>query len=610
MIPDELKQIKQWLVSHTHRSINGRPDKAPRDLKGNLVSEAVRNSSFCTYKEAVRYAAERGCSYGFYLMDEDPYIVVDLDNHGSVNRNFQPVIDEFNSWTERSFSGNGYHIWIRGRIDSDRASQDIQIYSRHRYIICTDDVVNDVPIKKRQQTVERYIKKFPVKHCSQLTEYPTDKSDEAVLAEFKKNRPGAYELLYVQGNEKQLYASNSEADHAMISYLCRYTKSNEQVRRIFQESLLGIAKAEREPNRDLNSYVDFSLKSIRKPELDELAPRIRTFSELIKNYGEPEWLVQDYWMCRSHGIISAAPKAFKTTLALDMLFSIASGQPFLGKPVKQGTALFIQAENSERMLSNSIRRIMKSKGLHIGSVKCNGGRLKINFTTREYPLYEYQFPAGFSFTDPENTSQLENTISELKPAVVMLDPLYLMAGSSDINLQTDMSPILKWCIATGRQYNCAVILIHHDNKTRTDFGGSGTIHLSSFTDSAWSLSKTASDDTIILRRRFREAGGFPDQEIRVYETDKKYQPTVKNLSDSKSDSKSKPKVEHRPREIDPEDKESQVLSAIDAGAKNIRQITDLCSWTYRNVTRKVIMNLLKDGKLGKLTAKKLLDKKV
>jgi hypothetical protein len=58
------------------------------------------------------------------------------------------------------------------------------------------------------------------------------------------------------------YPSQSEADYAMISMLAFYTRSNEQVRRMFRETALG----QRTKARRNDVYIDRSLKRIRSRE--------------------------------------------------------------------------------------------------------------------------------------------------------------------------------------------------------------------------------------------------------------------------------------------------------------------------------------------------------
>jgi hypothetical protein len=44
-------------------------------------------------------------------------------------------------------------------------------------------------------------------------------------------------------------------------------------------------------------------------------------------------MIKDFWMRGSHGIIAGEPKSFKSTLAMDMLTSVAADKPFLDHPV-------------------------------------------------------------------------------------------------------------------------------------------------------------------------------------------------------------------------------------------------------------------------------------
>jgi hypothetical protein len=64
-------------------------------------------------------------------------------------------------------------------------------------------------------------------------------------------------------------------------------------------------------------------------EEDDFEPldlKITGYAELMaSNSSIPGWLCEGFWMRNSHGIVAGEPKSFKSTLALDLMFSIASG---------------------------------------------------------------------------------------------------------------------------------------------------------------------------------------------------------------------------------------------------------------------------------------------
>src|SRR5690606_39571048 len=81
--------------------------------------------------------------------------------------------------------------------------------------------------------------------------------------------------------------------------------------------------------------------------LKSLGLRIENFNELMSDLSQyPGWLIEGFWTRRSHGIIAGEPKTFKSTIALDMAVSVASGTKFLGKfkRSERGPVLMVQNE--------------------------------------------------------------------------------------------------------------------------------------------------------------------------------------------------------------------------------------------------------------------------
>lgn len=195
--------------------------------------------------------------------------------------------------------------------------------------------------------------------------------------------------------------------------------------------------------------------------------RIESFDEVMSSLeSTPGWAIPGFWMKRSHGLVAGEPKSFKSTLVMDMALSIATGAPFLGKyPVEEtGPVLYIQNENAKWIMKDRFEKMVVSKGLG-GSVEKKGKKLKIRWP-EEIPFYMIN-QQNFILTDTEMQSYLEVKIKEMKPALVILDPLYLMFDG-DIASAQELFPILQWLLYLKNEYNCGIILIHHYNK-----GGSG-----------------------------------------------------------------------------------------------------------------------------------------
>lgn len=271
------------------------------------------------------------------------------------------------------------------------------------------------------------------------------------------------------------------------------------------------------------------------PRPDTGLPFVRYSSFMAMNMEAPRWLIEEIWTSQSHGILGGEPKTSKSTLALAMGLSIASGKPFLGKyPVRTtGAVLMVQEENAPWVMQDRMRKIASFYGLiHKSDVTLSAAdeaeivdkRVQLQFPD-DVPfrlLNNY----GFSLTNEEHRDQLEAIIDRDRPVMVILDPLYLMVGATNVDRAEQIQPFMKWLMYLRYTYGCAVVLIHHWRKAKEfDAGvrggqrlmGSGLLH--GWVESAMYCERIeAEDETVLgvrLEREFRNVGPQPNLEVRM-----------------------------------------------------------------------------------------------
>lgn len=275
------------------------------------------------------------------------------------------------------------------------------------------------------------------------------------------------------------------------------------------------------------------------PEPDESENSILQISEYQEVMGNSKtfggWLVRGFWGRRSHGIVAGMPKCFKSTLVHDLIVSVASGQPFLGKfrVEEPGPVLVIQNENADYIMKDRTEKIILDRGL-VGSIKCLG---KSNVQVRFPPDLPITFlnQQGFNLSNEDHRNQVEKLIRDIKPVLVVFDPLYLMF-EGDLNSSKDLNPILNWLLGIKNEYRTSVMVIHHYNKgsnqqiTRGGARMAGSIMLYGWVESAWYLTRNGDEEeapvdpnldpvepsgeaTVTLTREFRMAGHFPELDI-------------------------------------------------------------------------------------------------
>lgn len=200
-------------------------------------------------------------------------------------------------------------------------------------------------------------------------------------------------------------------------------------------------------------------------------PFVRYASFMAMSLDAPRWVVEDMWTQGAHGLIGGEPKTSKSTIALALALSVASGRPFLGHyPVHvTGPVLMIQEENAPWVMQDRMRKIANSYGL-IGEaevIRAPRGSIAKKSVDVEFPTdmpFRLLNNYGFDLSDEDHRNMLLAEVEQIRPAMVILDPLYLMFGGADYDKAHDLMPFLKWLMQLRYEYECATILIHHFRK--------------------------------------------------------------------------------------------------------------------------------------------------
>lgn len=261
-----------------------------------------------------------------------------------------------------------------------------------------------------------------------------------------------------------------------------------------------------------------------------------SYEEVMGNCNTFEgWLVKGFWGRRSHGIVAGMPKCFKSTLVHDLVVSVASGEPFLGDfdVLDPGPVIVVQNENADYIMKDRTEKVIAAKGLGGEAERITSKKLHVEFPP-DLPI-TFINQQGFTLSNEDHRRQLESLIKEIKPVLVVFDPLYLMFDG-DLNSSKELNPVLNWLLHLKTEYKTSVMVIHHYNKgsnQQTLRGGArmaGSIMLYGWVESAWYLTKTDDEEdlppnqrvdlsessgasTITLSREFRMSGNYQDLDI-------------------------------------------------------------------------------------------------
>jgi hypothetical protein len=217
-----------------------------------------------------------------------------------------------------------------------------------------------------------------------------------------------------------------------------------------------------------------------------------------------EWTI-DGWLPRDTiAFMVAAPESYKTWILLDCAVSVASGAKFLDQfEVNQsGPVLIIQQEDSHGGLAQRLGAIIHSR-LNLGVAEEDGG-----FTVRtppDLPIYIHP-DRNLRFEDEGVMDELERVIAEIKPRLVLIDPLYAAAQQDDFMAKA--IPHMFRLKQMRDTYGVSFILAHHTKKgvdpaSTAREGLWGSQFLNAFLETGWQIRRGDSPNVVTVRRHFK-----------------------------------------------------------------------------------------------------------
>jgi KaiC/GvpD/RAD55 family RecA-like ATPase len=200
-------------------------------------------------------------------------------------------------------------------------------------------------------------------------------------------------------------------------------------------------------------------------------------------------------------LCSATAKTGKTLLQLNLVKAIAKGESFLGEfETTKGKILVIQTEVTNNNLRTRIKQIFGEDITDIeDSVFFVNQRIKIDTI--------------------EGLESLEELISDLNPDLVILDPFYTLHSKNE-DSSSDIGPILSDLREVVLQTDVALLMIHHQGKSKESNSQTGHKHRgsSSFADApdgSWSLQRSGGGDLLTLHFEMRNIEAPGPYQVRM-----------------------------------------------------------------------------------------------
>ena len=216
---------------------------------------------------------------------------------------------------------------------------------------------------------------------------------------------------------------------------------------------------------------------------------------------EPRWLVEGLWSEQAVGLIGGEPKCCKSFLALELAVAVASGTPCLRRFAvpRRGRVLLFAAEDSLQVVRQRLEGISRVAGVPFAQLD----------------VYVITTPT-LRLDDSDHVQRLANTVEGLHPRLLVLDP-FVRLHRRDENASAEVAPLLDRLRQMQRQYDVAVLVVHHakkgGGKTRAGQALRGSSEFHAWGDSLLYLRRH--DDRLTLSVEHRAGPGIEGIALRL-----------------------------------------------------------------------------------------------
>jgi len=264
-IPDELKKLKQWVLWKLEKK-DGKFTKVPYQTNNNKADK-TNPSEWTSFQIAIDTFTKSNGKFngiGFVLTENDPYCFIDIDHcidpkTKEINQWALDKIKRFNSYTEYSQSGLGFHVFVKGKIPEhikagNKAGKadkkkGFEIYDQAWYFCMSGNVLNGSSIiEERQTEIEQICNeifgKTESKELPKREPSTSNLSDSEIINIIRKSKQSAkFSKLFDHGDCSDYLKPDgtpdqSSGDIALADILAFYTQDFDQIVSIMKQSAL------------------------------------------------------------------------------------------------------------------------------------------------------------------------------------------------------------------------------------------------------------------------------------------------------------------------------------------------------------------------------------
>lgn len=158
-IPYEIQALKQWVGV-------GVDSKIPMRVDTLYSASSTDPTTWCSFEEAEKAIEYGEISYPGFVFNDNGIVGIDIDDgydeEGFLSPLATDIIAACKSYTEKSKSGRGFHILLRGDLPfkGKNNRNGVEIYKTARYFIMTGDTLLYDRIVENQEAIDYIVDKY------------------------------------------------------------------------------------------------------------------------------------------------------------------------------------------------------------------------------------------------------------------------------------------------------------------------------------------------------------------------------------------------------------------------------------------------------------------
>ena len=158
-IPIELQKLKQWVGV-------GVDSKVPMRIDTLFSASSTNPDTWCSFNDAMEAVKLGEISYPGFVFNDNGIVGIDIDDgyneDGFLSEIAIDIIRKCKSYTEKSKSGRGFHILLKGTLPfkGKNNRNGVEIYKTARYFIMTGETLIYNAIIDNQEAINYIVDKY------------------------------------------------------------------------------------------------------------------------------------------------------------------------------------------------------------------------------------------------------------------------------------------------------------------------------------------------------------------------------------------------------------------------------------------------------------------